>query len=566
MHVAGIDRRGAYRRRDVPTRTYSPRRPEATVLHRSVRENLETFLVRARDQERPVPKFVEREFRAFLDCGVLACGFLRVHCDVCGRDRLVPFSCKGRGFCPSCGGRRMADTAARLVEAVLPRAPVRQWVLTLPFALRYRLAFDAELTAAVLSLFIRALFASLRRRARRRGWRSRLRCGAVTFIQRFGDALNLNVHFHTLALDGVYAAASPEGERFVPLPPPGRGDVERVARRVQKGLLRLLESRGLGAGADPTLADPLSAEDPFLALLASASVRGRIAAGKRAGQQLLRFGDEIDPEETGRSASPRCVALGGLSIHAEVAVPARDRRRLERLCRYAGRAPLANRRLSLLPDGRLLYRLKRRWRDGTTHVIFGPLELLERLAVLVPPPRIHQVRYHGLLGPAALRRSQIVPGGRLPNSHRTDLCAHPTRREASMPPPPSPPASLLPSHADDRGGQGQDLPRDAPIPPSPRFPQTPQGRSFPSAGRPPDAFGRSLPWAELLKRVFAVDVLGCPRCGGRMRILAAIQTPEAIRAILDHLGLPSRAPPLAPARPQAESDTGLPSDIDPPDA
>lgn len=87
-----------------------------------------------------MPRFVERELRSYLDCGVLVRGFLRVHCDACGKHRLVPYSCKRRNFCPSCGGRRMADTAAHLVDRVFPEVPVRQWVLSLPFHLRYRLA------------------------------------------------------------------------------------------------------------------------------------------------------------------------------------------------------------------------------------------------------------------------------------------------------------------------------------------------------------------------------------------------------------------------------------------
>ena len=82
--------------------------------------------------------------RAYLSCGVLACGFLRLQCESCGKDRLLPLSCKGRSVCPSCGGRRMVDTAAHLVDRVFPRVPVRQWVLSLPFALRYRLAYDWE--------------------------------------------------------------------------------------------------------------------------------------------------------------------------------------------------------------------------------------------------------------------------------------------------------------------------------------------------------------------------------------------------------------------------------------
>src|SRR5215831_8818091 len=98
----------------------------------------------------PVDK---QEFREFLKCGVLAHGFTRLRCTDCMFERLVPFSCKRRGFCPSCGGRRMAEHAAVLVDEVLPRVPVRQWVLTLPYRLRYRLAWDHPLCRAVLGVF-----------------------------------------------------------------------------------------------------------------------------------------------------------------------------------------------------------------------------------------------------------------------------------------------------------------------------------------------------------------------------------------------------------------------------
>ncbi len=185
------------------SRGYERRRPEETVLHAVVREQLETFLARARERDRPVPRFVEREIRAYLECGILTHGFLRLHCGECQQGRLIPFSCKRRGFCPSCGGRRMADTAAHLVDCVLPEVPIRQWVLTLPYPLRYRCVYDATLASQVLRAFFHALFAALHRRARDRWDRARGRCGAVSFIQRFGSALNLNIHFHTLALDGA---------------------------------------------------------------------------------------------------------------------------------------------------------------------------------------------------------------------------------------------------------------------------------------------------------------------------------------------------------------------------
>jgi len=170
--------------------SYCPRNPEKTVLYGVVAEQLETFLQRQHRRERHVPRFVERELRSYLDCGVLARGFLRVHCDACGKDRLVPFSCKGRGFCASCCGRRMADTAAHLVDRVFPAVPVRQWVLSLPFALRYRLAYDAPLVSDVLRIFVQVVFGSFRRRAGFPAAGRTIRCGAVTFVQRFGDALN----------------------------------------------------------------------------------------------------------------------------------------------------------------------------------------------------------------------------------------------------------------------------------------------------------------------------------------------------------------------------------------
>ena len=260
---------------------YERRQPEQSLLHQVIGEQLESFLSNARERCEPVARFVERELRAYLECGVLAHGFLRVHCDGCGHDRLVAFSCKGRGFCPSCGGRRMADTAAHLVDHVLPEVPVRQWVLTLPYPLRYRCAWDARLMSEVLRAFIRALFADQRRRARAdlaiRGGR----CASVTFIQRFGSALNLTPHFHSLVLDGVYPGPTHNPGRFVPLPPPETEDVARVMAGTARRVMRLLEMRGLERSDDP-----LASEEPLLATLMAASIRSRIATGQRAGSGM----------------------------------------------------------------------------------------------------------------------------------------------------------------------------------------------------------------------------------------------------------------------------------------
>jgi hypothetical protein len=117
---------------------YQPPRADADVLHTVVREHLDHFLRAAADRAdgAGLPEFIAREFRGFLTFGVLAHGFARVHCERCAPERLVPFSCKGRGFCPSCGGHRMTERAAHLVDEIVPPVPVRQWVLTLPSRLR----------------------------------------------------------------------------------------------------------------------------------------------------------------------------------------------------------------------------------------------------------------------------------------------------------------------------------------------------------------------------------------------------------------------------------------------
>ena len=126
---------------------YRPRRPAATVLHRTVREHLETFLVRARSSDpdlRPIRPAAERALRDYLRCGIPAHGFARVYCHSCRHDYLVPFSCKVRDLCPSCGARRMVETAAHLVDTVLPRVPYRQWVVSVPKRVRWFLKHRAR--------------------------------------------------------------------------------------------------------------------------------------------------------------------------------------------------------------------------------------------------------------------------------------------------------------------------------------------------------------------------------------------------------------------------------------
>jgi Putative transposase len=171
---------------------------------------------------------------------------------------------------------------------------------------------------------------------------------------------------------------------------------------------------------------------------------------------------------------------------------AEERGALERLCRYISRPALANERLQCNAAGQVVLRLKTPWRDGTTHVVMSPLEFMQRLAALVPRPRLHLIRYHGVLAPNAKLRARVV--GRGPQA----------------------------AGASARAGQHE--------------------------GRCGHQGAQRMPWARLLKRVFEIDLARCPDCGGELRILAAILETPVIERILSHLGLQPRAPPRAPPR------------------
>lgn len=123
--------------RDRDTGRYQSHRPEQTLLYQIVDEYYPAFAALMAEQGKELPGYVQREFEEFLQCGRLEHGFLRVRCESCHAEHLVAFSCKRRGFCPSCGARRMAESAALLVDEVLPEQPMRQWVLSFPFQLRF---------------------------------------------------------------------------------------------------------------------------------------------------------------------------------------------------------------------------------------------------------------------------------------------------------------------------------------------------------------------------------------------------------------------------------------------
>ncbi len=183
-------------------------------------------------------------------------------------------------------------------------------------------------------------------------------------------------------------------------------------------------------------------------------------------------------------------AAGGFSLHAGIAARANQRDKLERLCRYVTRSADADSRLSLTGDGRVRYSLKTPWRDGTTHVVFEPLDFIARLAALIPRPGVNLTRYHGIFAPNSRWRALVTPSRR-----------------------------------------GKRAVGDAPA-------TEPEKR-------------RAMTWARRLKRVFKIDVEMCEQCGGAVKIIACIQRPEVIERILRHVRDKGRTQrrPQAPSAP-----------------
>ena len=323
---------------------------------------------------------------------------------------------QGPGVLPELRRPAHDRRAAQLVDRVIPPVPVRQWVLTLPFRLRYLLAWDHGLRRAVLAVHARRCSTSIVSRLQRQGLATG-RTGSVTAVQRFGGGLNLNVHFHTLALDGVFVR-SPGGRlAFHAACGPSDAEVAEVLTRIRRRVGRLLRRRSLVPDADGMGgADPVAEVSLTLAGIVGASVQGRVALGVRAEAPVRRLGGRSSQARDG-ARGPRHAHLDGFDLHANVWVRPTDRARLEQLCRYVLRPPLAENRLRRLADGQVRLELKRAWSDGTTHLRFEPLEFLEKLAALTPRPEIDLVLYHGVLAPHARWRPAVVAYGRGDGGH-----------------------------------------------------------------------------------------------------------------------------------------------------
>lgn len=299
----------------------------------------------------------------------------------------------------------------------------------------------------------------------------------------------LNPHFHTLGLDGVYVRGTDGALRFHPLDPPTHDDVLEVATLTHARTVRVLDRHGRCLEGIDDAPDVLGHEQPALASCYAASAGDLQLLGAHPGHRTDKHVRPVRLAASSPAPLDALAEVGGVNIHANVVVDGRDRRRLERLVRYLARPPLAQDRLERHDDGRVRYRFKKPWKDGTDAVLLDPLDFIARLCALIPPPRFHMIRYHGVLSAHAKARPEVIKG------------------RATMP------GQQLALLSVDDGG-----------PPEPKPPAR-------------------HPWPWLLRRVFAVDITACPDCGGRMRLVTLAPTSEEAAALLSGKLPRSRAPP-----------------------
>ena len=417
---------------------YRPRCPQTTPLYRLVEAHYAD--VRDRWEECFEVRygfwrtFTDKAVGAYLDCGILDHGFARVRCGACRAEFLVPFSCKGRGLCPSCAAKRAAALAAFLREEVLADVGHAQWVFSIPKMLRPYFLYHRPL----LGRLCRAAYDTAREMIGAASLDGELPVpGMIAVVQTFGDDLCWHPHVHALVTRGGWDCAG----QWVPVP---FVDGEAAALVFRHKVFAFLQREGL-----------LSEE------------RTRLLLSWRH---------------------------SGFSVHTSVTVPPDDRDGLERLARYLLRPPVSLERLKVGEHALAIAYAARIRLAREPHAVseaVDPKDFLARVLMHIPEPRRHVIRYYGAYSSVVrARRRHMAPA------------------VAGPPCTPEPPA----------------------------------------AGTPADPELRALRrrWAELIRRIYEVDPLVCPRCGGAMRIIAFITEPRVISAILKHLaakGLDARSPP-----------------------
>jgi hypothetical protein len=293
-----------------------------------------------------------------------------------------------------------------------------------------------------------------------------------------------------LFLDGVYVERAGSSIRFHWVKAPTKSELNQLSHTIAHRLARYLERQGLleRDAEHSVLALDHSDEDP-MDQLRGHSIAYRIAVGPQQGRKVFTLQTLPGIEEPFNGSAGQAA---GFSLHAGVATKASQREKLERLCRYITRPAVSEKRLSLTNQGKVRYELKTPYRDGTTHVIFEPVDFIAKLAALVPKPRINLTRFHGVFASNSKHRALVTPAKRGKGSKS-------------------------------RLAEGRDE-------------KTPVQRYV------------AMTWAQRLKRVFNIDVETCRVCGGTAKVIACIEDPVVIKKILTYLEekLPTRAVHLLP--------------------
>ena len=317
-------------------------------------------------------------------------------------------------------GRRMAETAALLVEHRLPDVPWRQWVLSFEGPIAVRLGYDRRLLGQECLRFAKRVMQTLRQQAKRAHWlrsSSKLHPGVLIVVQRFRSDLGLFVHLHALVTDGCFEAPAMVGDAAAFMPAIGLSeqDLLRTPQRLHADLAEHLEVGGDGEPVDEAL-----------------------VACVQLGLPLRAVGPS--PCEP-RPASPMLVRGFGMQLHAAVTVDGRDRKRLERVCRYLLRPPFALGAVQRTPDGQVRVHFKKPNRFGATFAQMSADTFLARLCALVPVPRAHTVLYYGTAC-SQPTTSCAVPSCLVPTSPSPSSCPSSSLAASSNSPPSSPCCTL----------------------------------------------------------------------------------------------------------------------------
>jgi len=477
---------------------YAPRQPQETALWKIVRDHLGDFFRYVREHyAAPIPNYVKQALSQYLKCGDFNYGFALCECDACNHQVMVAFSCKQRTTCPSCASRRMCSEAAHITDRVLPNVPIRQWVLSLPMELRGLCATDPVVMTAMNRIFTEEVS---RRYKKECGEESHP--GSISCLQRFGGSLNLNVHIHSIFLDGAFASRG-ESLTFAEAPVPTQEEIHTLVVRIHTRAIKWLRRHGYmkekdGDGIDPT---PLQAMTQLA----------------MSGGNFLESEPDAHEKDEHRQTRSRLFAATyeHFDLHCGVCIKKNDDAGREKLVRYCARPVLALDRLEILPDGNISYRVKYS-RRGRTHRIMTPIEFIARLAILIPPPFYPLIRYAGILGPGAKLRDRVIPKPCLRRVASGEVIELPEREKKKKEkcknsnadlvlvkePEPTEWNMITLSHWE-RLGNGALV-----------------------------AATRTIDWRTLLARTFGPDVLKCPKCNGRLRVVATVVDRNIARQIL----------------------------------